>query len=152
MNHVALIGRLTRPPEIRRTSANGKDTVVARYSLAVDRIYKRDGEPTADFIRCVTFGKTAEFTEKYLHQGSKIAVEGRISTGSYTDKDGKKVYTTDVIVERCEFAESKREADAAGQATQSTGQAGGDAGNSSTSETDFMNIPSGLDEEEIPFV
>lgn len=148
MNHVALIGRLTRPPEIHRTTTNGKDTVVARYSLAVDRIYKRDGEPTADFIRCVTFGKTAEFTEKYLHQGSKIAVEGRISTGSYTDKDGKKVYTTDVIVERCEFAESKREADAAGQAA--TGSQASPSGKND-GETDFMNIPDGLDSEELPF-
>lgn len=104
MNLVVLMGRLTRDPEVRM-SQNG--TNIARYTLAVDRRFKRDGEPTADFIRCVAFGKSADFAEKWLSKGIKIAVSGRIQTGSYTDKDGKTVYTTDVIVDSQEFAESK---------------------------------------------
>lgn len=100
---MTLLGRLTRDPDVRR---NG-DTVIARYTLAVDRRFKRDGDPTADFINCVVFGKGAEFTEKYLRKGVKIAVVGRIQTGSYTNQQGNKVYTTDVVVEEQEFAESK---------------------------------------------
>ena len=100
---MTLLGRLTRDPDVRR---NG-DTVIARYTLAVDRRFKRDGDPTADFINCVCFGKGAEFAEKYLRKGIKIAVVGRIQTGSYTNQQGDKVYTTDVVVEEQEFAESK---------------------------------------------
>lgn len=100
---MTLLGRLTRDPDVRR---NG-DTVIVRYTLAVDRRFKRDGDPTADFINCVCFGKGAEFAEKYLRKGIKIAVVGRIQTGSYTNQQGDKVYTTDVVVEEQEFAESK---------------------------------------------
>ena len=106
MNKVILMGRLTRDPEVRQTNS-GEPITIARYSLAVDRRYKRDGEEQADFINCVVFGRGAEFAEKYLHKGSKIALSGRIQTGSYTNKDGQKVYTTDVVVEEQEFAESK---------------------------------------------
>ncbi len=103
MNKVILIGRLTRDVETRYSG----ETAIARYTLAVDRKYKKDGEQTADFINCVAFGKSGEFAEKYLHKGMKIAVTGRIQTGSYDDKDGKKVYTTDVVIEEHEFCESK---------------------------------------------
>ena len=107
MNKVVLMGRLTRNPEVRYSQGD-VSTAVARYTLAVDRRFKRQGdEQTADFISCVSFGKTAEFVEKYLKQGTKIAGCGRIQTGSYTNKDGQKVYTTDVVLEEVEFAESK---------------------------------------------
>lgn len=104
------MGRLTRDPEIKYTQGDNAMCVV-RFSLAVDRKFKREGEPTADFINCVAFGKTVEFLERYCHQGTKIVVEGRIQTGSYTNKDGQKVYTTDVVVENIEFAESKASAE-----------------------------------------
>ena len=106
MNKVILMGRLTKDPEVRYAQGDN-ESAVARYSLAVDRKFKRDGEPTADFINCVAFGRSAEFAEKYLRQGTKIAIVGRIQTGSYTNKDGQKVYTTDIVVEEQEFAESK---------------------------------------------
>ena len=107
MNKVILIGRLTKEPDVRY-SAGENQMAVARYTLAVDRKFKRQGdEQTADFINCVTFGKNAEFAEKYLNKGTKIAVTGRIQTGSYTNKDGQKVYTTDIVVEEHEFCESK---------------------------------------------
>lgn len=140
MNKVILMGRLTRDPSIRYTQGEN-NTCVARYTLAVDRKYKREGEQAADFINCVAFGKTAEFTEKYLKQGTKIVITGRIQTGSYTNKDGNKVYTTDVIVEDCEFAESKN----ASQNTQPS-----QPEPSPTDADGFMNIPDGL-EEELPF-
>lgn len=105
MNKIILVGRLTRDPEIRYSQQS--NTAVARYTLAVDRPVKREGEPQADFLRCVAFGKTAEFAEQYLQQGIKIAVTGRIQTGGYTNRDGQKVYTTDVVVESQEFCESK---------------------------------------------
>lgn len=140
MNKVILMGRLTRDPSIRYTQGEN-NTCVARYTLAVDRKYKREGEQAADFINCVAFGKTAEFTEKYLKQGTKIVITGRIQTGSYTNKDGNKVYTTDVIVEDCEFAESKN----ASQRTQPS-----QLEPSPTDADGFMNIPDGL-EEELPF-
>ena len=105
MNKVILMGRLTRDPEVRY--ASGDNLAIARYTLAVDRRFHKDGEATADFISCVVFGRAAEFAEKYFHQGTKLVVTGRIQTGSYTNKDGQKVYTTDVIVEDKEFAESK---------------------------------------------
>ena len=106
MNKVILMGRLTRDPDVRYSQGENA-TAVARYTLAVDRRFKRDGDQSADFIGCVSFGRQAEFAEKYLRQGTKIAVTGRIQTGSYTNRDGQKVYTTDVVVEEQEFAESK---------------------------------------------
>lgn len=137
MNKVILIGRLTRDPEVRYSQGDNP-TAVARYSLAVDRRFKREGEPDADFINCVAFGKQGEFAEKYLTKGVKIAVTGRIQTGSYTNKDGQKVYTTDIVVEEHEFCESK-------------GSSGsGSAPAPQTDENGFMNIPDGL-EEELPF-
>ena len=141
MNKCVLMGRLTRDPEVRYTQGDNA-SAVARFSLAVDRRFKKDGEQTADFINCVAFGKTGEFIEKYGHKGTKFVVEGRIQTGSYTNKDGQKVYTTDVVVEQVEFAESKASAD---------GNATGNTSNSNASaDTGFMNIPDGIDEE-LPF-
>lgn len=106
MNKVILMGRIVRDPDVRY-SQGANPTAVARYSLAVDRKFKQEGQPNADFINCIAFGKLGEFAEKYLHKGVKIAVTGRIQTGSYTNKDGQKVYTTDIVVEEQEFAESK---------------------------------------------
>ncbi len=134
------MGRLTRDPEIKYTQG-GNSMAIARYTLAVDRRFKRDGEPTADFINCVTFGKGAEFTEKYFRQGLKVVVTGRIQTGSYTNKDGQKVYTTDVVVEDQEFAESKA------TSQQNQQKPSGPAPDNSDG---FMNIPDGIDEE-LPF-
>ena len=131
MNKVILMGRLTRDPEVRNSQGG---TAVARYTLAVDRMFKREGEPNTDFINCITFGKGAEFVEKYLKQGMRIVVSGRIQTGSYTNRDGAKVYTTDIIVEEHEFAESKRSG-----AYFVPGRGDG-----------FTNIPDGL-EDELPF-
>lgn len=110
MNKVVLMGRLTRDPDVRYSQGDNP-LCVARYTLAVDRRYKRDGEQTADFISCIAFGKAGEHAEKYYHKGIKIIVEGRIQTGSYTNKEGQKVYTTDVVVENQEFAESKAASD-----------------------------------------
>lgn len=147
MNKVILMGRLTRDPEIRYAQ-NENSTCIANYTLAVDRKYKRQGdEQTADFIRCVAMGKGGEFAEKYLHQGTKIVVEGRIQTGSYTNKDGQRVYTTDVMVESQEFAESKAASQQNGNSQPSApsrpepAQVGDDG---------FMNIPNEI-EEEMPF-
>ena len=145
MNKVILMGRLTRDPEVRY-SAGENALAIARYTLAVDRRFRRDGEASADFIQCVSFGRTAEFAEKYFRQGLKIAVTGRIQTGSYTNRDGQKVYTTEVVVEDQEFAESKNAA------------ASNDGGYSapvsrpepSAPGDGFMNIPDGIDEE-LPF-
>lgn len=112
MNKVILMGRLTRDPEVRYSQGE-KKTAVARYTLAVDRRVNRGRsgeEQTADFISCIVFGKLAEFAEKYLRKGTKIALSGRIQTGSYTNREGQKVYTTDVVVEEQEFAESKNSA------------------------------------------
>ena len=106
MNQVVLMGRLTRDPEVRYTTGDNP-LAIARYTLAVDRRFKREGEATADFINCTVFGKGAEFAEKYLAKGTKIAVTGRIQTGSYTNQEGQTVYTTDVVVDSQEFAESK---------------------------------------------
>ena len=135
------MGRLTRDPEVRYTQGDNA-SAVARFSLAVDRRFKKDGDQTADFINCVAFGKTGEFIEKYGRKGTKFVVEGRIQTGSYTNKDGQKVYTTDVVVEQVEFAESKASAD---------GNATNNASNSNTpTDTSFMDIPDSIDEE-LPF-
>ena len=107
MNKVILMGRLTRDPEVRY-SQGANATAVCRYTIAVDRRFKREGEPDADFFNCTVFGKGAEFAEKYLKQGTKIVVSGRVENDNYTNKDGQKVYTTDVIAERVEFVESKK--------------------------------------------
>ena len=144
MNKVIKMGRLTRAPEVRYSQGESA-SAVARYTLAVDRRFKRDGEPTADFINCVSFGKAAEFAERYLRQGVKIAVTGRIQTGSYTNKDGVRVYTTDVIVEEQEFAESKNAA-----ASNNSYQASPAPSPSASIGDGFMNIPDGIDEE-LPF-
>lgn len=131
MNKVILIGRCTRDPEVRYSQGENA-TAVARYTLAVDRQFKRDGDQSADFINCIAFGKRGEFAEKYLRKGTKIAVVGRIQTGSYTNKDGQKVYTTDVIVDEHEFVESK-----------ASQQNGGDS--APVSSDGFMSIPDGVD-------
>lgn len=136
MNKVILIGRCTRDPEVRYSQGENA-TAVARYTLAVDRQFKRDGDQSADFINCIAFGKRGEFAEKYLRKGTKIAVVGRIQTGSYTNRDGQKVYTTDVIVEEQEFVESK-----------ASQQKGGDS--APVSSDGFTSIPDGIDEE-LPF-
>lgn len=151
MNRVLLMGRLTKDPEVRYTQ-NDTSMAIARFSLAVDRRRTGNAEQTADFINIVAFGKLGEFSEKYLHKGTKVALEGRIQTGSYTNKDGAKVYTTDVVADNIEFAESKNangnngsSAPAAAPQTQSQAvppSVGGDDG--------FMNIPDGIDEE-LPF-
>ena len=118
MNKVILIGRLVADPDIRHTQS-GK--CVASYRLAVDRSFKSDGQPEADFINCVAWGKNGEFCQRYLHKGMKFALEGRIQTRTYDDKDGKKVYVTEVIVEHHEFCESKRSADSGGYAEPAQG-------------------------------
>ena len=153
MNKVILMGRLTRDPEVRYSAGNNS-MAVARYTLAVDRRFRRDGENNADFIVCVAFGKSAEFAEKYLRQGTKIIVTGRIQTGSYTNRDGQKVYTTDVVVEDQEFAESKAAASESGMMRQSAPSpmaASPMPSPAQASSADgFMNIPDGIDEE-LPF-
>ena len=147
MNKVILMGRLTRDPEVRYSQGESA-TAVARYSLAVDRRFRRENEPTADFINCVAFGRAAEFAERYLRQGTRIVVCGRIQTGSYTNRDGVKVYTTDVVVEEQEFAESKA---ASGSAAPANNYQASPAPSPSSDIGDgFMNIPDGIDEE-LPF-
>lgn len=142
MNNVILSGRLTRDPEVRHSQNGNEDRIVARYTLAVDRVYSKENQQT-DFINCVEFGKLAEFAEKYFYKGIKLIVRGRIQTGSYTNRDGVKVYTTDIIVESHEFAESKRTSEQNSNAPISNDvPAVGSDG--------FMNIPDGLDEE-LPF-
>lgn len=141
MNNVILSGRLTRDPEVRHSQNGNEEKIIARYILAVDRIYSKENQ--ADFINCVEFGKLAEFAEKYFYKGLKLIVRGRIQTGSYTNRDGVKVYTTDIIVESHEFAESKRTSEQNSNAPISNDvPAVGSDG--------FMNIPDGLDEE-LPF-
>ena len=137
MNKVILIGRLTRDVEMKYSTNN--DTAIARYTLAVNRPFKREGEPEADFLPCVAFNKTAEFAEKYLAKGMRVAIEGRIQTGSYTNGEAKKVYVTEIVVERQEFLEKKNrdnqlDANAAANSSQNA----------------FMDIPDGIDEE-LPF-
>lgn len=142
MNNVILSGRLTRDPEVRHSQNGNEEKVVARYTLAVDRVYSKENQQ-ADFINCVEFGKLAEFAEKYFYKGIKLIVRGRIQTGSYTNRDGVKVYTTDIIVESHEFAESKRTSEQNSNAPISNDvPAIGSDG--------FMNILDGLDEE-LPF-
>ena len=152
MNKVILMGRLTRDPDVRYS--NGEQaTAVARFTLAVDRrVARRDGEQTADFIGCVAFGRTAEFVEKYFRQGMRMVISGRIQTGSYTNREGQKVYTTEVVVEEQEFAESKASSDsyAASHPQQSAPSAPSMPNPVSASADGFMNIPDGIDEE-LPF-
>ena len=133
-----LMGRLTKDPDIRYSQGE-KSTVIARFTLAVDRKFKQDGQPTADFINCLAFGKRAEFMEKYCRKGTKLVVEGSWQTGNYTNKDGNKVYTNDCLVESCEFAESKSSEQNNNSSNQNN--MGGDG---------FMNIPDGIGEE-LPF-
>ena len=135
-----MIGRLTRDPEIRYSQGE-KSTAVARYTLAVDRPYRREGENNADFIGCVAFGRSAEFAEKYFRQGTKIAIVGRIQTGSYVNREGKKIYTTNIMVDTQEFAGSKGE-------TQEPVPKGSPM--PEVEKDGFMNIPDGIDEE-LPF-
>lgn len=142
MNKVILMGRLTRDPEVRYSQGE-TSMAVARYTLAVDRKGKRDSDQqSADFISCVAFGKAGEWAEKWLRKGIKIAITGRIQTGSYTNREGQKVYTTDVIIEEQEFAESRAASEGNSQGRQrQQEQSAGDG---------FMNIPDGVDEE-LPF-
>lgn len=151
MNKVILMGRLTRDPEVRYSQGDSA-TAVARYTLAVDRRFKRDGEASADFINCVVFGKSAEFAERYFRQGLKVVVSGRIQTGSYTNRDGVKVYTTDVVVEDQEFAESKAVSDANAGSFRAAAPSPAPAPATPVSDAGdgFMNIPDGIDEE-LPF-
>ena len=146
MNKVILIGRLTRDPEVRY-SQGAEPLAIARYTLAVDRRGRRDAnsDQTADFISCVAFGRNGEFAEKYLKQGTKIAVTGRIQTGSYTNKDGNKVYTTDVVVEEHEFVESKASSSEGGNYHFEDRPAPANA-----SAEGFMSIPDGI-ENDLPF-
>ena len=154
MNKVILMGRLTRDPNVRYTQQNGsqESMCVARYTLAVDRRGARDGQQSADFISCVAFGKNGEFAEKYFKQGTKIAITGRIQTGSYTNRDGQKIYTTDVVIEEQEFAESKASSDsyAASHPQQNAAPAPSMPSPGAASADGFMNIPDGIDEE-LPF-
>lgn len=145
MNKAILIGRLTRDPDVRYSQNSEQPMAIARFTLAVDRRFSRrdnNGDQTADFISCVAFGKTAEFIEKYVHQGTKLVAEGRIQTGSYTNKDGVKVYTTDVVVESCEFAESKK---AAGDEIAPVQPA------NTNPQDGFMMIPDGVEDDGLPF-
>ena len=137
MNKVILMGRLTRDPEVRYSNSG---TAIVNYTLAVDRNYKRDNEQSCDFLRCIGFGQTAEFAEKYFHKGIKLVVTGRIQTGSYTNREGQKVYTTDIVVESQEFAESRSASSASSQPAPAP----------SNGSDGFMNIPDGIDEE-LPF-
>ena len=143
MNKVILMGRLTRDPEVRYSQGENAPAV-ARFTLAVDRRFRRDDAST-DFIGCVAFGRNAEFIEKYFRQGTKALITGRIQTGSYTNKDGQKVYTTEVVVENCEFAESKASAGDGGSYASSRPEPVNAAGDG------FMNIPDGVEDEGLPF-
>ena len=138
------MGRLTRDPEVRYSQGANGSMAIARYGLAVPRKFKREGEQDCDFINCIAFGKNGEFADMYLHQGMKIVVVGHIQTGSYTNKDGVKVYTTDVVVEEHEFCESKNSSANGSNDNGYIGQCPGNAGDG------FMNIPDGIDEE-LPF-
>ena len=144
MNNVSLVGRLVRDPEVRY--GQNESVSVAKFSLAVERKWKRDGEPTVDFINCTVFGKSAEFTEKYFRKGMRVAITGRIQTGSYKNKDGQTVFATEIIVESQEIAQSKSESNES--STSSNAEAGKSPYGSSGD--DFMSIPEGA-EDELPF-
>lgn len=153
MNKVILMGRLTRDPEVRYGGAS--NMAIARFSIAVDRRFKRDGEPTADFFNCTAFGKTGEFVEKYLHKGTKIVLDGEIRNDNYTNKNGEKVYGFQIVANNIEFAESKN-ASQEYNAQNGGGQAAPQPGNAPAKPDDgagvddFMNIPEGI-ENELPF-
>lgn len=138
MNKVILMGRLTRDPDVRYSQGANGSMAIARYSLAVPRKFKQDGQPDCDFINCIAFGKLGEFAEKYLKQGIKIAVTGRIQTGSYKNKDGNTVYTTDVVVEEQEFCESKSQSNSQPQPAPSN-------------DNSWMSIPDNLEDTGLPF-
>ena len=145
MNRVILMGRLTKDPNVRYTTGENQ-TAVARFTLAVDRRFAKRDDPnaqTADFIGCVAFGKTGEFVDKYLRQGTKVAIVGRIQTGQYDNSDGQRVYTTDVVAEEIEFAESKKAGGEAAATTPATAKPSAD--------TSFVDIPNSIVEDEIPF-
>ncbi|MCI8401480.1 MAG: single-stranded DNA-binding protein [Lachnospiraceae bacterium] len=165
MNKVVLIGRLTRDPEVRY-GQGGNQTAVARFSIAVDRRFKREGEPDADFFNCTAFGKQAEFVERYLHKGIKMVVVGRIQNDNYTNRDGQQVYSVRVMVEELEFAESKNAAaggDNFGGGFGGNNFSGGSANSGSGYGASgsrpapapvgdgFMNIPDGVEDEDLPF-
>ena len=143
------MGRLTRDPEVRYTSGENS-LAIARYTLAVDRKIRKDGDATADFIPCVVFGRSAEFVEKYFRKGLKIAIVGHVQTGSYTNRDGQNVYTTEVVVEDQEFAESKASSDSYAASHPRTSAPEASMPNPGTAAEGFMNIPDGIDEE-LPF-
>lgn len=142
MNSVQLVGRLTKDPDVRYTDGG---TSIARFTVAVDRRFSRDGEGSADFIPCVAFGKTAEFIEKYFFKGKRIGLNGKIQTGSYTNKEGQKVYTTDIITENVEFVESKGADDNNGGGFNQRPEPSSAIGDG------FMNIPDGVEDEGLPF-
>ena len=149
MNKVILMGRLTRDPEVRYANQGTRQMAVARYTLAVDRRGSKQGEQSADFISCTAFGKSGEFAEKYLHQGMKIVVVGRIQTGSYTNREGQKVYTTEVVAEENYFCEKRSEGDSPvphpvmAEAQKNTPP--------SQHKDGWMNIPDGVEDEGLPF-
>ncbi len=152
MNKVILMGRLTRDPEVR-DSQGASQTAVARFSVAVDRRFKREGEPDADFFNCTCFGRQAEFVEKYLHKGTKIVLSGRVQNDNYTNKDGQMVYSVRIMVDEIEFAESKNASGGNGDGGYNNGGYGGksDAPAASGAGDGFMNIPDGIDED-LPFI
>ena len=156
MNKVILIGRLTRDPEVRY-GQGGSQTAVARFSIAVDRRFKREGEPDADFFNCTAFGKQAEFVERYLHKGIKMVVVGRIQNDNYTNRDGQQVYSVRVMVDELEFAESKNASGGDSFGGNFAGNNGGNYGAPAARPAPgpvgdgFMNIPDGVEDEELPF-
>ena len=153
MNKVILMGRLTRDPEVRY-SQGANQTAIARFSVAVDRRFKRDGEPTADFFNCTSFGRQAEFVERYLHKGTKVVLSGRVQNDNYTNKEGQMVYSVQIMVEDIEFAESKNAAGGGNEGGYNNGGGFGGGQNSAPAPSGagdgFMNIPDGIDEE-LPF-
>ncbi len=142
MNKVILMGRLTRDPEVRYSQGQNS-TAIAKFSLAVDRRFRRDGQPEADFFNCTCFGKQAEFVEKYLHKGTKVVVVGSVQNDNYTNKEGQQVYSVQIMVDEIEFAESKNSSESSGNTYQNAQPASGSA-------NDFMNIPDGV-VEDLPF-
>ena len=153
MNKVILMGRLTRDPEVRY-SQGANQTAIARFSVAVDRRFKREGEPTADFFNCTSFGRQAEFVERYLHKGTKVVLSGRVQNDNYTNKEGQMVYSVQIMVEDIEFAESKNAAGGGNEGGYNNGGGFGGGQNSAPAPSGagdgFMNIPDGIDEE-LPF-
>ena len=153
MNKVILMGRLTRDPEVRY-SQGANQTAVARFSVAVDRRFKREGEPDADFFNCTSFGRQAEFVERYLHKGTKVVLSGRVQNDNYTNKDGQMVYSVRIMVDEIEFAESKNASGGGNDGGYNNGGGFGGGQNSAPTPSGagdgFMNIPDGIDEE-LPF-